>query len=174
MVQGLGFVGDDPGALPGQRSTGQCLVHGGEGTDPPGLGDERPRGAGADGQDSGDLLDNRDLAEGPFLQPGVRRSHRILKLDGFGRVPGFQCGDLGFKPRHHTQPFQAEFVSTLQDVWPCAVDDISQLRVITEQRVEGRDRGMNARHLRCRQHAVSHTRIIAGGCDILRWRWRRF
>jgi hypothetical protein len=120
MVQVVGFVGDDPGALPRQRTGRQSLVHGREGTDPPGLVDERPCGSGADGQDPGDFFHCRYFRIRAVVGGGVGWGHALLQVEGLGGVAGRERGDLCLKTLFQAEPLQPDPVEPAQQVSPVA------------------------------------------------------
>ena len=151
MVQGLCFISDDPGALPRQRPGRQSPVDRGEGTETPGLGQERGGYPGADGQDPGNFFHCRYFRIRAVVGGGIGWGHSLLQVEGLGRVPGFQCGVLGFQCRLHLQSRQPKPIQPPHDIHHGSVGipvcgRSLQFLFFEEQRLEGSHGGTNALH----------------------------
>ncbi|MDQ0665009.1 hypothetical protein QFZ35_003507 [Arthrobacter ulcerisalmonis] len=166
--EAFGFIGHDPGVLPGDGAGGQRIDHRRQGTHPPGLFHERSGGRGAEGEDSGDLLNRGHLGIGPVLDRGVGRGHGLLELDRLDRVPGLHCRELRFQPGRQLHAFQPELVPPLQDIHISTNTGSggSQKRVFEGQRIKGSNRGMNTLQHHPNTPTDSHEHIIQRGCDI--------
>jgi hypothetical protein len=146
-AEAFGFVGKDLRVLPGDGPRAQGVDGRRQGADLAGLGDERPGGGGADGQDSGDFLNCGHLGVGPLVHGRFRRGHGVLDFDGLGRVPGLDGGELGFDLLHGRHPVQADLILPLQHIHPGPGTGAgSQGGILNKQRVQARDGGVNALH----------------------------
>ena len=173
-IQAGGFVHDDPGVLPGdrpglQRRQGQRQRR----RQGLGVGQERPGGAFADGQDTGDLGHHGHLLGGAVLRGRRRRRQGPGRLRVVGgqphlqrRGPGLQPGDLG-------QPVQATVRQLPQRIGvrasgsaPDGSASLSGRAGQGGQRGNGRGDGRHGRPaLRTPRCPALHTQIISGATD---------
>jgi hypothetical protein len=150
----------------------RASMAGGQGAELPGLGDECSGGGGADGQDPGDFLDRGHLRVSAFVHGRFRRDHRVLDLDGLGRVPGLDRGDLCFQLLRYRHPFQPDLILPLQHIHNSTattgtgpgtgtgVRASFQPVIFKEQRIEPCSGGMNALHHRHSVRPVFHRNIF--------------
>ena len=107
-IQAGGFLDEDPGVLPGdrpgpQRRQGQRQRR----RQCPGVGQQGPGGAFADGQDTGDLGHQGHLLCRLFLRGRRRRRQEPGRPGVIGGQLNLQRGGPGLQPGHLGEPVQA-------------------------------------------------------------------